>query len=665
MLYKNELNGIPPISCDLALKGKNQNLTTAVQFVGLPKSGRVLAVDIYYDTKKELVLRFFSDGISFTACTRWPATEWTTGIIKILENYWGYYYSYYHDAENKGDPTAKEVNKFLGARSTYPDDDVIRSIMGFAQDVGREKRMTAEDHKQELQHEHFSMYPELPLDLADYCETKIFKYTYFFVTGLKNSRRDAVCGRCGREFTAGKSDKSNHKGVCPGCGAEGRFKGDWTAVPLNKAKICVAHKVDGQLLLRWMNVERSFPGKRSKYDFDDYYYNLYLNTKRGQVIYSYKYMPVMYYGWEWIRKRNGDVAFEDSYIYTNNLHEVFGEKYYNVDLEAGLRDTEEICFSSLLLHLKKIPAAEYLFKLGLPILAASIREEDIEGGGGFSGTLGVSRQYLPLYRKYNFDVFEHNVIKASRTWVSEELYRKFRELKPLYYEFRDIKELLQEMSFERFVNYFTRQKEVVGGMRDVPRFPSGRRPGKVSLGELMTLYRDYINMSKKFKVDLSHKSIRFPKDIKEAHDQIMEKINKIKKAAEKRKNTIALKKLRAFYEELGAFTKNGFTIVYPINEQDFITEGQSLHHCVGSYFGRHLKGDRMIFFIRLEDQPDKPYFTLEVDMKDYRICQLRGTHNCEPKPKVKTFASAFIKHIKEAADKKAKAQNSAGKERVA
>jgi len=66
---------------------------------------------------------------------------------------------------------------------------------------------------------------------------------------------------------------------------------------LDKANICIATKVDGQLLLRWACVYREyFAGNpKSKYEFGDYFYNLHLDSSKGPTIYSYALMNFM--GW--------------------------------------------------------------------------------------------------------------------------------------------------------------------------------------------------------------------------------------------------------------------------------------------------------------------------------------------------------------------------------
>jgi hypothetical protein len=282
----------------------------------------------------------------------------------------------------------------------------------------------------------------------------------------------------------------------------------------------------------------------------------------------------------------------------------------------------------LLDNLKNIPAAEYLFKTGLSALAANMTEHDLYSGNGFSEVLGVSRQYLPLYKKYNIDVREHKIVRASGAWVSEESFGKFRELKAERNDTGDIIGLLEHMSFERFVNYFTKQKGLL----------------KRKLKFLIIQYNDYISMSRGLKVDLSKKSVRFPKNIKEAHDMILERYNQVKHEIEDENLRHAKEKL---YAGMTEYQKGGYCMVFPQLRSDFVAEGQSLNHCVGtdSYFKNHIEGTRMVFFVRRADEPDKPYFTIEIDMRELRIRQLYGFGGHSPPAEVRKFAGEFLRRL--------------------
>ena len=151
-------------------------------------------------------------------------------------------------------------------------------------------------------------------------------------------------------------------------------------------------------------------------------------------------------------------------------------------------------------------------------------------------------------------------------------------------------------------------------------------------------------MSKSLGVDLSRKSIRFPSNIKIAHDVILERFNKVKHKLEDENFAQAREKLYAGMKE---YAKGDYCIVFPKTRSEFIAEGQSLNHCVGgdSYYQNHLKGKRMVFFVRRTEEPSKPFFTMEIDMRQLKILQLYGYSDCTAPAEVRKFANEFLRRL--------------------
>lgn len=222
------------------------------------------------------------------------------------------------------------------------------------------------------------------------------------------------------------------------------------------------------------------------------------------------------------------------------------------------------------------------------------------------------------------------MIQRTGGWVSTEDMATFRALKIDPDEVTT--EVLNMMSFRKFINYFTRQRQ--------------RQGGEPNTKFLVMRYLDYISMSAKLKVDLSNKSVRFPADCVAAHDQILPRFNAVIYEAEDNAFEEAVRPIYAKMP-LTAFETDGFCIRFPQKRSDLITEGQSLKHCVGGdrYAENHKKGTRMIFFVRRAEAPDKPFFTMEVVMKDCSIAQLYGFGDCRAPKEVRRFAEKFVKAL--------------------
>ena len=343
----------------------------------------------------------------------------------------------------------------------------------------------------------------------------------------------------------------------------------------------------------------------------------------------------------WHRLPIGSTCDSSSYIYTDNLDEVFGTSYYNVNLKAGLEGKHlRLQFVHLLDELKNSPKAEFLFRLGLPMLASSARRiaGNPDGQGVFQRQIGVSKQYLPMLRSVNVTASELSFIRKSEEWVSPDLFQTYRSVQSRFGGSYDLEKVIAEVGASKALKYLGKQQQL--------------HP-KVAPHKILVEYKDYLHMSKELRVDMSHKSIRFPANIVEAHRTITARYNEVMGEIQKRKgeelNAAFHEAVQEHYARLGLteFQKDGFCIVLPQMRTDLIAEGQSLNHCVGGegYYKKCMMGTYMIFFVRKQDAPEKPFFTMEMDTTNGRIIQLYGFGDCSAPKDVRAFATAFSRFI--------------------
>ncbi|WP_300782002.1 PcfJ domain-containing protein [uncultured Acetatifactor sp.] len=166
-------------------------------------------------------------------------------------------------------------------------------------------------------------------------------------------------------------------------------------------------------------------------------------------------------------------------------------------------------------------------------------------------------------------------------------------------------------------------------------------------------YFDYIRWLEEMGYDMRNEFNLYPKDFKKAHDDKSKEYTRFKdkqaKEDEKRFKRL-LAKLRKETEDVDAMDLKtyGMFIRLPKELDELKREGETLHHCVGTYRDRVAKGDTMIFFIRLESDPDQPFYTLEWKG---RVIQCRGFKNCDMTPEVKAFVNIFQEKMMEYEEK--------------
>lgn len=179
-----------------------------------------------------------------------------------------------------------------------------------------------------------------------------------------------------------------------------------------------------------------------------------------------------------------------------------------------------------------------------------------------------------------------------------------------------------------------------------------KNPDKRSISQNDTAqaYRDYLQECEQLHLDLHDKEILFPKDLTAAHNRTMEQVKFEKNKADQEKFQKAVEKLEKFAWGEGEF------FIRPAREQMELTaEGKALHHCVGGYIKRMAEGETAIFFLRKANEPDKPFYTLELQKK--RVIQCRTEHNAsyDRNPDVKNFVDMWMeKVVKKGGKKKAK-----------
>lgn len=152
-------------------------------------------------------------------------------------------------------------------------------------------------------------------------------------------------------------------------------------------------------------------------------------------------------------------------------------------------------------------------------------------------------------------------------------------------------------------------------------------------------------MAKRLGCNMKKKAILEPRDMKAQHDLLSSQIAAQKK--EKENSLLPQAIENGLYWWAREYAGEDFLVVYPQTRDDFITEGQSLNHCVGSarYYDRHILGRQMVFFIRRTSQPEKPFFTTEIDMEDGRIRQLYGFSDCSAPKEVRGFVEGFARAV--------------------
>lgn len=144
-------------------------------------------------------------------------------------------------------------------------------------------------------------------------------------------------------------------------------------------------------------------------------------------------------------------------------------------------------------------------------------------------------------------------------------------------------------------------------------------------------YRDYLEQCQHLKYNLHDTAINMPHHFMQMHERLTE-IIKYKANETLRQHFAEHIQERKILE----FQFGNLIICQPSSMNQIIAEGKSLCHCVAGYAERHAEGKLHILFIRQKNNPDKPFYTMEVN-REGKMIQVRGLRNREPTPEVQEF----------------------------
>ncbi len=642
MLIKERLKKIPLCKHPkMPHKGKEKYLAGA-QICEIESCGKILIVDYYSRKSGALQVRFFCDKKNYIKyCPQ--NDKWSKGYLIPNEELSGYNIPVY--ADKKAIELAnnflneREINSFCNYSNRYSRyvEDMEAVIDHYIYRMESERRAAANDRRDALFNERMNWFPEYDANIDRFCDKRAFDHTYIFFSNLdKQHKRECVCGYCGKHWKTENAIKHRSDSVCPYCGSKAIYIAErYQHTVADKATICTAYKHEGQLIMRWAVAERSFKGYKPHLQYYDDAYTFYLvkDCKTKIVSYFLSQVPY-YYGYTWTQK-NDETCHHEAFIYDGNINEVFGKEYYHVDLRKALLFCKKpINFIGLLDRLKSQPQVEYMCKLGLTELASIMMPTDYAEGKSFEEIMGVSKQYLTMYREMNVSLQEHNIIKAAKEWVSTDALMRYRKLK--IGAFARTERVLEHMTLNTLCAYVERQIQL----------------DHYDTTAVIEHLADYYDMLKALKIPIDKHTVR-PRDLKQSHDLLIERYNIVKSDIENKISKQAFEHINRWFKE---YRKDGLCIKVPQERADLLREGQALSHCVGgdSYYKNHISGKRMIFFIRHSDSPDVPYYTAEIDMRTFNVLQCYGFGDKAAPREIRQFINGFAKTIGQTINKQRK-----------
>lgn len=610
-------------------------------------------------------------------------TKWKTGSVSSLTG-WAYWYNGRGQVAMASVKERQVVERYitkalkvLKPKAKYfqrTNDDIDTAFMNKIddyQDIIKENRLDDRRKKQiEKIEEVMQDFGDIPNDYEDFVKEIVFGDYNFMIYSRKKKR--AYCTRCGEtlslkadgRFTSnGDIPKHNAIIICPVCDNDVQAKSErMSRQGLYTARWSVYIEKGGENLhTRYFLHTKDFRGDYRKPKYKTYERIRTIHRQAGNDDYEWRSFDCRS-GFYWLpyqeksHKFCGPTIYErpyETWLYNQNIAETIKgtwAKYSGLtEFINGSRHFDNSYTVDWYLNkYRGNHGLEKIIKAGLVILAGQIvgtkqrrrgfRDDiiEIEDKATTREVLGLSKNQYRLFTSISNPGYENlEIIKRSgditRTdfaiiskWQNEEEYGG-----KIYDKLADMREYTTLRKLDRYL-----ERQDIRHIRD---------------------YFDYIRWMREMGYDLKNSYNLYPRDFAEAHDQkqieYQRERSKIEKERRKKFNKVLKEMAKSAKDIKPLNLKIGEIFIRPPHELDELKiEGETLHHCVATYIDKVAKGETMIFFIRKESEPDKPYYTLEWKG---RVIQCRGMRNSNPTAEVKAFVEEFDKLMAEYMRKKA------------
>lgn len=552
------------------------------------------------------------------------------------------------------------LRRFLKAEKTR--NHQLDNLYTWIKQTRQEMKKRSMEERGKLMDEDYRLCPEaLPEGLIDYIRREVLPNDRVII--YKRGNVNGICTVCGTQVRAmGRRFTQSAYATCPNCGARvSCVLEDGCAFAANYIEniVAVQKGTDGKTVFfrqwllrrdhtaRWEHIEDFLQetvryairgAKTAKWQKQGKW-NYYMKTERYELD-------------EWTRWSDNRIYDGGYYFYTGGIEEALSGtamQYADLDgyLAAERRNENPIYF---LEYHARYPVIEFLWKAGYRNIVHNrvfgmskenrnaIRWEQKKLRDCFKFPLRILKLMSP--EEWKLD----DVQRANYLWKNYGERITDAEMRMALQSRTDVQNLTGAMPYAgigKILKYIQKQTE---------KRKEEKGHTTYTLEGIIRAYRDYLRECEQLHFDLHDREILFPKDLVAAHDRTMEQVEFEKNKADQEKFQKAVEKLEKFAWSEGEF------FIRPAREQMELTaEGKDLHHCVGGYIRNMAEGETAIFFLRKVSEPDKPFYTLELQKK--RVIQCRTEHNAsyDRNPDVKNFVDMWMeKVVKKGGNKKAK-----------
>lgn len=495
--------------------------------------------------------------------------------------------------------------------------------------IRQNKRWRAEELKSQRLKERCNSMPAIPNDFPAWTES-CFGQSMLFYHRTNKRHVKVFCTKCGgtaeyafrRIMTpegmferTWEEPSRGQVGTCMLCGAKGVYKSDRKQGVYGKSGIAyVIQKYREGIVIRQFICERySEPDMRDRFVQIEQARAFYLGEK---VILDYKYTNNWTLQTQWHdcnMPGMANITWKEGTIWPGSFEELKGTRYQYSGLREYYDWHNQINPRRYIETYQKAPALEYLVKVRMNKLVEHI----LQFGTGIINPSGRSPQEvlkLPAAETRRF--LKENGDSRQLDLMQQEARNGWK------IDRQTEKELLQSGMEVYRIGIALRFMGARKLMNQLMKYAGARNPWSSMARERMknvsVTYTDYLMMREGMGYDMTNGIILFPRNLQEAHHDMVIRQNEQKASKElaEKEARYGAEIRKRFQDAARKYAwENGEREIRPAESAgEIVQEGWDLHHCVGgnNYLERHASGKSTILFLRKKEKAEVPYITVEV-----------------------------------------------------
>ena len=443
---------------------------------------------------------------------------------------------------------------------------------------------------------------------------------------IKSSKNQCYCTNCNYDFISKK--KVNEEVKCPNCHNKYLIKRSNLRYFEFKDYLSILDMVNDTFVIRYFElktiIDAKHKHKSSIVEFareiptNTFHRYVYVNDRASRCqghIYIHHSNSSCFDPKKWREYTRNYSIIDYSIVFPNNIKNLLKDTKLKYSCIWDI--AKHSIYIDLLELLKEddntINMIERLTKMKLYNLA--LRTKELNCGKSFKGIFGVAKTFYSFMKKHNITYTQLKLLRL----LQEENFEKIKYLEK-YVSFYDntnnLEEISKYISLNRFIEYSKMQKEKVD----------------------LALYIDYLRFAKELGFDLKNNRYAFPKNLKEAHDEL-------EKQYEIHCDEIMKKAIRKRGRELltNIYKNNKFIILPAFTLKSLQNESKQQNNCVRTYAKKYAKGVSDIYFMRNITNIRKSLVTVEV--QENEVIQSRIKNNKKPNKEQLNFLNKWEQKV--------------------